>query len=86
MIPITEANEILEICKDQDKQIESLLKMYDKQLTELINIMKGYNNVNDRNFNYIDRMSKIIEVLNKNIINLNARVTELEIELEKRDK
>ena len=40
MIPITEANEILEICKDQDKQIESLLKMYDKQLTELINIMK----------------------------------------------
>lgn len=86
MIPITEANEILEICKDQDKQIESLLKMYDKQLTELINIMKGYNNVNDRNFNYIDRMSKIIEVLNKNIINLNARVMELERELEKRDK
>ena len=86
MIPITEANEILEICKDQDKQIESLLKMYDKQLTELINIMKGYNNVNDRNFNYIDRMSKIIEVLGNNIINLNARVTELEIELEKRDK
>ena len=85
MIPIAEANEILDICRNQDKMIENLMDIYDKQLTELIDIIKEYglNNSYDKN---MDRILTLLEVTNDNIINLNKRVMRLERELEKLKK
>ena len=85
MIPIAEANEILDICRNQDKMIENLMDTYDKQLTELIDIIKEYglNNSYDKN---MDRILTLLEVTNDNIINLNKRVMRLERELEKLKK
>ena len=58
---------------------------YDKQLTELIDIIKEYglNNSYDKN---MDRILTLLEVTNDNIINLNKRVMRLERELEKLKK
>ena len=39
--------------------------------------------MNDKDFEYMDRILTILEIASENFINLNNRVTRLEIELEK---
>ena len=42
--------------------------------------------MNDKDYGLMDRILTLIEVTNDNVINLNARVTELERELYRRKK
>ena len=42
--------------------------------------------MNDKDYDLMDRILTLIEVTNDNVINLNARVTELERELYRRNK
>lgn len=83
MIHEEEAGTIVDLFRMQNKNIESLMNMYDTQITDLIEIMKGNSKQIDKYLDDMDRMSKILEYLVKDVNILKARIMELEKQLDK---
>ena len=67
MIPKTDIEKLLELYKLQGNQVDDIL-----------DLVRSMSNLTERNDKNMDRILGILEALTEDIINLNARVMELE--------
>lgn len=74
MIPENDVEMFFELIKEQDKQTDKILDI-------VKTIMANQDRIN--NYDNIERIIGILEIVSENIINLNNRVMELERQISK---
>lgn len=74
MIPENDVEMLFELIKEQDKQTDKILDI-------VKTIMANQDRIN--NYDNIERIIGILEIVSENIINLNNRVMELERQISK---